>query len=321
MAHRRRTSTRRPSPPKGVATADMPSFVPPQLATIRSRPPRGNWFHEIKLDGYRIQTHVNNGRVTIYSRSGHDWTKRLRSIAAHFDIPVRSAIFDGELVVAEDNRTNFSELQADLASGRKDRLAYYIFDLLHLDGVDMRGAPLVERKGSLKRLFSAAGLSSPIFYSEHFEVHGDAMFKTANKLQLEGIISKNPDAPYLSERSDAWIKVKCIQKGRFPIVGFVLEIGGISALYLAKREGKELIYAGKVGTGFSHKTAIDVRKKLQPLITPESKLTRKVRKPKAKWVELKYEAEVQYRDITSEGLLRASSFKGLVATKRVRVSE
>src|SRR5690242_398923 len=129
MAARQRTNTKRPIfLIKGATTADMPSFIAPQLAATRSRPPRGSWLHEIKLDGYRIQTHVKDSRVTIYSRNGHDWTKRLHSIAGHFDIPVSSAIFDGELVVTVDNRTNFSELQADLASGRKDRLAYYIFD-------------------------------------------------------------------------------------------------------------------------------------------------------------------------------------------------
>src|SRR5581483_6823131 len=118
---------------EGSKPSQMSGFIPPQLATSRDKPPCGNWLHEIKLDGYRIQTHVKDGRVTMYSRNGHDWTKRLHSIAGHFDIPVSSAIFDGELVVTENNRTNFSELQADLASGRKDRLAYYIFDLLYLD--------------------------------------------------------------------------------------------------------------------------------------------------------------------------------------------
>jgi bifunctional non-homologous end joining protein LigD len=100
----------------------MPGFIAPQLATIRSQPPQGNWLHEIKLDGYRIQSHIKRGRVTIYSRNGHDWTRRLNFIARCLELPIKSAIFDGELVVTLDNRANFSELQADLASGRKDRL-------------------------------------------------------------------------------------------------------------------------------------------------------------------------------------------------------
>src|SRR5579871_674880 len=129
---------------EGAKSSKMLGFVVPQLATIRDKPPRGAWLHEIKLDGYRIQTHFNKGRVTIYSRNGLDWTKRLHSIADQFDLPIERAIFDGELVVSKDNRANFSELQADLASGRKDRLAYYIFDLLFLDGFDLRAAPLIE---------------------------------------------------------------------------------------------------------------------------------------------------------------------------------
>src|SRR5579872_7473987 len=154
--------TKRPPQVLGAAADDMPGFVDPQLATIRSHPPRGNWLHEIKLDGYRIQTHVDRGRVTIYSRNGHDWTKRLHSIARHFESPIKSAIFDGELVVSVDNRADFYEMQADLASGRKDRLAYYIFDLLYLDGSDLRAMPLIERKHRLKQLFDQIAISSPI---------------------------------------------------------------------------------------------------------------------------------------------------------------
>jgi bifunctional non-homologous end joining protein LigD len=195
--------------------------------------------------------------------------------------------------------------------GRRDRLAYYAFDLLYHEGFDLRQSPLVERKRVLKMLFDETGLSSPVFYMEHFDVDGGELFASASRLGFEGIISKDPQSPYKSDRSNSWIKVKCIRRGAFPIVGFIPEIDGISALYLGKREGRQLVYAGKVGTGFSRTTSMQVRKKLEKLVTPEQKLTRKIRKPKARWVEPKYLADVEYRDITSEGLLRASSFKGL----------
>jgi bifunctional non-homologous end joining protein LigD len=153
-----------------------------------------------------------------------------------------------------------------------------------------------------------------VFYSQHFNVNAEELFESARRMNLEGIISKKRDAPYKSHRTESWIKIKCIQKARFPIVGFIPDVGGIAALYLGKQEGKELVYAGKVGSGFSHKTSMAVRKKLEALVTPAQSLTRKIRKPKAKWVEPKILAEVEYRDITADGLLRQSAFKGLHET-------
>lgn len=298
---------------EGAKPSEMPGFIEPQLATLKSKPPSGDtWVHEIKFDGYRVQTHLSKGRVTCFTRKGLDWTKRFPSIIAAFDLPVERAIFDGELVVIKDNRANFSELQADLASGRRDRLSYYVFDLLFLDGFDLRQSPLVERKRVLKMLFEETRLASPVFYSEHFEVDGAQMYENACRLNLEGIISKRINALYASERTESWLKIKCVQTARFPIVGFIPEqTKGISALHLAQKNGKELVYVGKVGTGFNRKSAADVRKKLEALVTPESRLTKKLRIAKTKWVEPKLLAEVEYRDITSDGLLRQSSFKGI----------
>ena len=124
----------------------MPGFIKPQLATLKSKAPSGGqWIHEIKYDGYRIQLHINHDRKRAFTRTGLDWTKRFSLIAGAFDIPGQ-AIIDGEVVVVEDGRTNFSELQAELAAGRQDRLVYYAFDLLWLDGKDLRKLPQIERK-------------------------------------------------------------------------------------------------------------------------------------------------------------------------------
>jgi bifunctional non-homologous end joining protein LigD len=302
---------------RGAKPSEMPGFVTPQLAAPRSRAPSGDkWLHEIKYDGYRVQLHVDKQRRTIFTRTGLDWTKRLSVIAGAFDIPVERAILDGEIVVIKDGRTSFAELQAELAKGHQDSLLFYAFDLLYLEGFDLREAPLAERKRILKMLFDETGLQSPIIYSEHLRTDGNEMLAHVRKLKFEGIISKNAEAPYRSGRSDAWIKVKCLQRGKFSVVGFVKDAAGVAALHLGRQQGKDLVYAGKVGTGWSRTVSGQIRKKLDSVVTPTSKLTRPIRDAKATWVEPKFLADVEYRDITADGLLRAASFKGL--TRRGR---
>jgi bifunctional non-homologous end joining protein LigD len=154
-----------------------------------------------------------------------------------------------------------------------------------------------------------------VLFSEHLVGDGQQMFEHAAKLNWEGIISKRADAPYRSDRNEAWLKIKAVQKGKFPVVGFVKDPSGVAALYLGKREGNDLVYMGKVGTGWSRTVSSQIRKQLDTVVSPKSKLTRPIRKPKATWVEPKFFADVEYRDITSEGLLRASSFKGLSQDK------
>ncbi|WP_334420508.1 ATP dependent DNA ligase [Bradyrhizobium sp. AZCC 1588] len=219
-------------------------------------------------------------------------------------------IIDGEVVVVHEGRTNFSELQAELAAGRQDRLVFYAFDLLWRDG-DLRRRPQIERKQLLLDLLGENDIEFPVLFSERLVGDGQKMFEHAVKLNWEGIISKRANAPYRSERTENWLKIKTIQRGKFPVVGFVKDPSGVAALYLGKQEGKELRYMGKVGTGWSHTVSSQIRKQLDTVVSPKSKLTRPVRKPKATWVEPKFFADVEYRDITSEGLLRASSFKGL----------
>ena len=137
------------------------------------------------------------------------------------------------------------------------------------------------------------------------------MFEHAAKLNWEGIVSKRADAPYRSERTEACQKIKTVQKGKFPVIGFIKDPTGVAALYLGKREGKDLIYMGKVGTGWSRTVSSQIRKQLDTVVSPKSKLTNPIKKPKATWVEPRFVADIEFRDITSEGLLRASSFKGL----------
>jgi bifunctional non-homologous end joining protein LigD len=288
----------------------MPGFIKPQLATLKVRAPSGDqWLHEIKFDGYRVQIHLNKGKRKVYTRNGLDWTKRFSVIAGAIDIPGQ-AIIDGEAVVIHEGRTNFSELQAELAAGRQDRLVFYAFDLLWRDG-DLRKLPQLDRKQALSDLLGENGIEAPVVYSDHLTGDGREMFEHAAKLGWEGIVSKRADAPYRSERTEAWLKIKTVQKGSFAVIGFVKDPTGVAALYLGKREGNDLIYMGKVGTGWSRTVSSQIRKQLDTVVSPKSKLTKPIKKPKAVWVEPSFTAEVEYRDITSEGLLRQSSFKGL----------
>lgn len=296
---------------KRTKPPEMPGFIKPQLATLRSKAPLGSqWIHEIKFDGYRVQLHIDNNKRKAFTRNGLNWIKRFSLIAGAFDIPGQ-AIVDGEVVVIHEGRTNFSELQAELARGDQDRLLYFAFDLLWLDGRDLRKTPQLERKAMLQGLFDTYQLEPPVLFSEHVIGDGQELFEHAAKLNYEGIVSKKVDAPYRSERTEAWAKVKTVQREKFPVIGFIKDPTGVAALYLGKRQGKELVYMGKVGTGWTRTKSAEIRRALDTVVSPKSKLTTPVRKPKATWVEPSFVADIEYRDITSEGLLRASSFKGL----------
>jgi hypothetical protein len=168
----------------------------------------------------------NRGRKKVYTRNGLDWTKRFSTIAGALDIP-GEAIIDGEVVVVHEGRTNFSELQAELAAGRQDRLVYYAFDLLWRNG-DLRKLPQIERKQALFDLLSENDVERPVLYSEHLTGDGQEMFEHAAKLNWEGIISKRADAPYRSERNESWLKIKTVQKGKFPVIGFIKDPTGVA---------------------------------------------------------------------------------------------
>jgi bifunctional non-homologous end joining protein LigD len=283
---------------------------------LRANAPSGaRWLHEIKFDGYRTQAHLRNGRPAIYTRAGYDWTLRFQPIAdALATLPVTDLILDGEAVVADSRGIpDFGLLHADLAAGRKDRLLYYAFDLLYLDGFDLRGARLADRTHLLEELLADA--SERILYTEHLQGDGAEIYERACAMGLEGIISKQRDAPYRSGRTECWIKVKCGKHDTFPIVAFVEKLGAkprrIASLYVGRREGNTLLYAGKVRSGYTEAVARDLRERLDPFIRKDSPLSEPVKKPKATWVEPVIEAEVAYSTVTEHRLLREAVFKGL----------
>jgi bifunctional non-homologous end joining protein LigD len=209
----------------GAKIAPFPRFIKPCLALLRSKVPASAGFvHELKLDGYRVQAHVHDGRVKVYTRSGHDWTNRFPTIAANVGRLPGDLVIDGEIISADPNgRPNFSALQDDLKRGLHDRMIYYVFDLLHFDRFDIRAVRLTERKRMLQSILSEAGeKGSRVLYSEHFE-DGAGLYARACEMDLEGIVSKRADAPYRSGRGEHWLKVKCWKQDRFAVVGFVPE--------------------------------------------------------------------------------------------------
>ncbi len=300
----------------GARPAPPPGFIAPCLATLREHAPPGpEWVHEIKYDGYRLQIHVRGERVRTLTRRGYDWTPRFPTlVAAARALPAGQAVLDGEVVVqSRRGISDYALLQDDIAGGRSDRFVYFAFDLLYLDGMDLRSATLIDRKAALERLLTRA--AGPIAYSAHLDSQAELTHRRACELGLEGLVSKRRDAPYRSGRQDSWIKVKCTKSDTFPIIAFVEKLGAqprrIASLYVGRRSGGRLVYAGKLRSGYTDATARRLRETLDPLIRRASPLSHPIRKPKATWVEPKLDAEVEFSGVTEDCLLREAVFKGL----------
>jgi bifunctional non-homologous end joining protein LigD len=224
-------------------------------------------------------------------------------------------VLDGEVIADNDEgRPDYSVLQSDLARGRGGRLIYYVFDLLNLDGRDIRKAPLRERRRSLRELL-AQGASPHIRFSEHLEGDGTAIVANACAMGLEGIVSKDADAPYRSGRAESWIKVKCGRSDSFPIIAFVEKLGAeprrVASLYIGRREDGRLLYAGKARSGYSLDSAQYLRELLDPYIRSTQPIDGKIDKPKATWVEPVIDAEIAFSSRTPNGLLREAVYKGV----------
>ena len=303
----------------GVKPSPFPGFIRPCLATQRDKLTTARGFvHELKLDGYRIQAHLHDGHVTLHTRTGLDWTHRFPVIAADVGrLPAGKLVMDGEVISADARgRPDFPALQDDLKRGRHDRMVYYAFDLLHLDGFDTRAAPLTERKRVLQSFLAEAAASAPrVLYSAHFEDGAD-LYRRALAMGLEGIVSKRAAGPYRSGRTEDWCKVKCWKSARFAVVGFAPEgTEGLLKLRLARRQGSALSYVGAVGTGWDRKTARAIRRALEPHVRPTSPLSKDAKAPDTTWVEPVYDAEVAYSDVTTHGMLSRPVFKALVLTR------
>jgi bifunctional non-homologous end joining protein LigD len=298
----------RTKPPAGGIKANYPGFIEPSLATSIDKVPAGErWIHEIKFDGYRVQVHLRDAAVKVFTRRGNDWTNRFRKIAADaWNINAGSAIIDGEVVVpAANGTTDFSVLQNEL-KGRSKKIVMVAFDLLYLNGYDLRRLPLFERKALLKKIID----KTDIQFSESFEIVGREMYKHACKTGLEGVVSKVRDSRYLSGRVNDWVKKTCAQRETLAIAGFALDGKKWDGIYLGRRKGKELIYAGKVDHGFDSASAKDLQARLKPLIRETQSYAKKIAH-RGIWVQPSLLAEIEYRAKSAEGKVRHPFFKGI----------
>ncbi len=303
------------------------SPVPPfraQLALLVPEAPEGDgWLHEVKYDGYRIGCAIESGEVTLWSRSGKDWTAQFPEVAgAARALPVRSALLDGEVAaVLPDGRTSFQALQNAFAGGARAPLAYFVFDLLHLDGEDLSRRPLLERKGALEALLG--GRHGVLRYAPHVAGGGAAVFREACRLGLEGIVSKRADQAYRPGRNASWVKTKCILRQELVIGGFTEPEGaardGIGALLVGVHEGGALRFAGKVGTGFTNASARALRGRLDGLVARECPFTPRPAGwlgRNAHWVRPVLVCEVAFTEWTGDGKIRHPSFQGLREDKK-----
>ncbi len=311
---------------KKATSGTPPKFRKPQLATLVDSVPGGNrWMHEIKFDGYRALVAAAGDRVQVWTRNGKDWSEKFGPLVEAFtalDLP--PCLIDGEIVAyGKDGNPDFSSLQAVLKRGHgsqsaKDKLSFHAFDLLEANGEDLTGLSNIERKERLEALLAAA--EPPIQVADHVLGAGEKLYRAMCDAGQEGIISKAIDAPYRSSRTKSWVKVKCTRRQEFVIIGWKKSSAKgrpFSSLLLAQHEGKELIYKGNVGTGFSQDTMADLAEKFARIErkTPPAEVDR-VSSRGVTWLTPKLVAEIAFAEFTADGNVRHGSFLGLRDDKK-----
>ena len=320
------TAAKRKSRSKS-GTPALPDQLTPQLATLVDAAPAGDWRYEVKFDGYRILARVEGDDVRLLTRNGHDWRARMPRLATALQtIGVDSAWFDGEVVVANDHGvSDFQALQNAFDDARDEDLQYYVFDLLYLSGADLRQQPLHARREALRELLAAVDTPC-VRFSEDFDAPAGQLLESACQLGLEGVIGKRADSRYSGRRSRDWIKLKCVKRQEFVVLGYTDPKGsrsGFGALLLGLHGGEDqgLQYAGRVGTGFDGATLKHVLNRLTPLHTDAPPLAKPPTGAQAQgvhWVRPQLLAEVAYAQMTRDGLVRHAVFHGLREDKPAR---
>jgi bifunctional non-homologous end joining protein LigD len=306
----------------GARKAPLPRAFKPELATLSAVAPRGErWIHELKFDGYRMLAVIRDGKCRLITRKGNDWTVRFRAVAqAVEELPIDSAILDGEVVSLDEHGvSNFQQLQNQLKRGDLATLAYYLFDVPYYEGYDLTGVSQLGRKQFLAKVLAGyASDESTLRFSDHIHGDGAEVLNQACRRGLEGIVSKRIDAKYFQARSPDWLKTKCTKRQEFVIGGFSQPSGSRSffgALLLGyyDKDG-QLMYAGKVGTGFTTQSLHDVHRELKKHKTDKPAFTNPPRGAGARgvtWVEPALVGEVEFTEWTGDGQLRHPSFQGL----------
>jgi len=301
----------------GATKAEFPRSIGLILPSPEESPPPGDdWLHEIKFDGYRTIARIQNGETRLLTRNGQDWTERYGSLREAFqDIPCKSAILDGEIVVL-DNRgvSHFGDLQEALSDAEYWRLNFFAFDILYLNGYDLKKVRLNERKKTLSSLLDpVVHETSPIQISDFASGQGQKFFNETARLGLEGVVSKRSSSTYEPGRNKQWIKSKSFKVDDFAIAGYQTSkaAGGISALLLAQKRNSGWVYVGKVGSGFTEATQKDLQTRLMALLIPKPAIKFSMRIPNAQWVKPYLFAEVQFSEYTKSGYLRHPVFRGL----------
>jgi bifunctional non-homologous end joining protein LigD len=311
---------------RAAGGAGLPQWIKPQLTQLVDQAPDGpDWLHEIKFDGYRMHARLDRGAVRLLTRTGLDWTHKYPAIAAAVaTIGAEQAYLDGELCgVRSDGITSFSMIQTASESGNAAALVFFLFDLLHLDGEDLCPLPLIERKTRLAELLANAG--SPLHYCDHQIGHGRAFHEKACAIGLEGVVSKRADAAYAPGNRGLWVKVKCLHREEFVVVGWTDPEGSrpwLGALLLAYYDPDgRLVYAGRAGTGIKQAELGRLWRRLQPLAIDKMPLdvppprTSRFHSPlvlsRVHWVRPELVAEVKYLTWTDDNLLRQVVYEGL----------
>jgi len=303
----------------------FPRNIFPELATLVDKPPmQDNWLHEIKLDGYRLIAFKKNKQTTLFTRNQNDWTHYFETIAEKINrLPVENVILDGEVVVLDKNQhSNFQLLQNAIKDTKKDPFIYYVFDLLYLNHISLMSLPLIKRKEMLKQIISDK--TTILRFNDHVFGSGDKVFKKACELTLEGIVSKDAHSAYLQKRTTDWLKTKCIKRQEFIIGGFTPPRGSRqclgSLLIGTYNKQHELIYNGRVGTGFTQTSLQSIYREL--LKHKSQQMPFKNPPPasgKATWVKPVLIAEVEFTEWTTDNALRHPSFKGLRKDKPAKL--
>lgn len=304
----------------GAVAGPLPETLKPELATLVESAPDGEWLYEIKFDGYRVMARIENGGVKLLTRNGHDWTHKLpRQAEALAALGLESAWLDGEMVVANDQGVpDFQALQNAFEAGSSGKIAYYLFDMPYLNGMDLRKVPVQERRAALAAVLEPN--QSPLLrFSDAFEETPEALLNSACQMQMEGLIGKRIGSAYVSRRSNDWIKLKCKNRQEFVVVGFSDPKGARSAfgallLGLHDADSGQLRYAGKVGTGFNETTLKSIYQQLLPLETKKAAVVNPPSGYEAKgvhWLEPTLLAEVAFAEMTKDGSVRHAVFHGL----------